>query len=49
MLLAYQMMENNLTYESPFIEVIEVVVEQGFATSNATGNTTPWEETTGNW
>ena len=35
-----------LTYEAPQVELIEVQVEQGFATS---GGTTPWEEKQGTW
>ncbi len=39
-----------LTYEAPQVELIEVQVEQGFATSGGTtGNTSPWEETNGTW
>ena len=41
----------NLIYEAPYVEIIEVQVEQGFATSGgATGNTSPWsEKTEGTW
>ena len=35
-----------LDYEAPQVELIEVQVEQGFATS---GNTNPWGETEGTW
>ena len=35
-----------LTYEAPQVELIEVQVEQGFATS---GGTKGWEETNGSW
>ena len=31
------------TYEQPHIEVIEVEIEQGFATSNSAGDS-PWED-----
>lgn len=36
-------------YESPLMEIIEVQVEQGFANSNTTGNTNPFEESQGTW
>ena len=39
-----------LVYETPQVELIEVQVEQGFATSDGTtGNTSPWNEIPGNW
>lgn len=44
-------MEKKELYESPAVEVIEIVVEQGFATSNGsqpTGNT-PGLGDGGNW
>ena len=30
-------------YEQPYVEVIEVEIEQGFATSNPAGDS-PWED-----
>lgn len=39
-----------LVYEAPQVELIEVQVEQGFATSGGTkGNTPSWGETEGTW
>lgn len=39
-----------LVYEAPQVELIEVQVEQGFATSDGTkGNTPSWGETEGTW
>lgn len=37
------------SYESPQVEMIEVMVEQGFASSNAAGNTNPFGEQNGVW
>lgn len=33
----------NLKYESPQVEVLEIEVEQGFAASNGPGES-PWED-----
>ena len=43
------MKENDLNYESPTLEVMEIAVEQGFAVSDTRGNTTPWGENSGTW
>ena len=43
------MKENYPNYESPTVEVMEIAVEQGFAVSDAKGNTTPWGENSGTW
>ena len=40
----------NLTYEAPYVELIEVQVEQGFATSGgASGTTNGFGESEGEW
>ena len=40
----------NLTYEAPYVELIEVQVEQGFATSDgASGTTNGFGESEGTW
>ena len=40
----------NLTYEAPYVELIEVQVEQGFATSGgASGTTNGFGESEGTW
>ena len=40
----------NLTYEAPYVELIEVQVEQGFATSGGTsGTTNGFGESEGEW
>ena len=42
--------QNFMAYETPQVELIEVQVEQGFATSDGTkGNTPSWDETGGTW
>ena len=42
--------QNFMAYETPQVELIEVQVEQGFATSDGTkGNTPSWNETDGTW
>ena len=38
----------NLTYEAPYVELIEVQVEQGFAASGQ-GSTTGFGEEQGTW
>ena len=38
-----------MAYETPQVELIEVQVEQGFATSDLGGTVNPWGETDGNW
>lgn len=36
-------MDNTFKYEAPAVEVIEIAVEQGFANSNVTNNTEPYQ------
>ena len=43
------MKENNLNYESPTVELMEIAVEQGFAVSDTKVTTTPWGEKSGKW
>lgn len=33
-----------ITYETPTLEVVEIVVESGFATSNEQQNPSDWED-----
>ena len=38
------MINELLAYETPLVEIIEVEVERGFASSNLTGENDPWEK-----
>lgn len=37
------MINELLAYETPLVEIIEVEVETGFASSNPNGEVDPWE------
>lgn len=38
------MINELLAYETPLVEIIEVEVEKGFASSNPDGEVDPWEK-----